>query len=39
MLGRAELEEIHLVKDRDWRGVRGGDWGRFVEIQRDQVSV
>lgn len=28
MLGRAELEEIHLLKDRDWRGG---------EIQRESV--
>lgn len=40
MLGRAQLEEIHLLRDtgRDWRGVRGKD-RRFVKIQRDQVRV
>lgn len=40
MLGKAELEEIHLLKDtgRDRRGVRGGE-RRFGEIQRDQVRV
>ena len=27
MLGRAELEEIHLVKDRDWRGLEGETGG------------